>query len=152
MASILFNKAKEEILSGTIDLNADTLKLMLVNSTYTPDPDTLVVDAAGASDIIDAEISVTGYTGGWGGAGRKTLTNKSFSNDSGTDRAIFDSTVDYTWSALGAGATIVAAVLIKEGGSDDTTSRPIVYIDTNDVSTNGGDITLQLDANGIFRW
>lgn len=152
MASILFNKAKEEILSGTIDLNADTLKLMLVNSTYTPDPDTLVVDAAGASDIIDAEISVTGYTGGWGGAGRKTLTNKSFSNDSGTDRAIFDSTVDYTWSALGAGATIVAAVLIKEGGADDTTSRPIVYIDTNDVSTNGGDITLQLDANGIFRW
>lgn len=152
MASILFNKAKEEILSGTIDLNADTLKLMLVDSTYTADPDTLVVDAAGASDIIDAEISVTGYTGGWGGAGRKTLTNKSFTNDSGTDRAIFDSTVDYTWSSLGAGATIVAAVLIKEGGSDDTTSRPIVYIDTNDVSTNGGDITLQLDTNGIFRW
>ena len=152
MASILFNKAKEDIIGGVIDLNADTLKLMLVDSTYTPDPDTELVDAGGASDILDAEISVTGYTGGWGGAGRKTLTSKNFSNDSATDRAIFDSTVDYTWSSLGAGATIVAAVLIKEGGANDTTSRPIVYIDTNDVSTNGGDITLQLDANGIFRW
>jgi hypothetical protein len=152
VASILFNKAKEDIIGGVIDLNADTLKWILVDSTYTADPDTEVVDAAGASDIIDAEISVTGYTGGWGGAGRKTLTNKSFTHDDGVDRAIFDSTVDYTWSSLGSGATIVAAILVKEGGSDDTTSRPIVYVDTNDVSTNGGDITLQLDTNGIFRW
>jgi hypothetical protein len=152
VASILYNISKQEILDETIKLSTDTLVWILVDSTYTPDPDHLVVDDGGASDIIDAEISVSGYVGGWGGAGRKALTSKNFSVDNATDRAIFDSTVDYTWVSLGAGATIVGAVLVKEGGANDTTSRPIVYVDTNDVSTNGGDITLQLDTNGIFRW
>ncbi len=152
MASLLFNEAKKEILDETIKLDTDTLVWILVDSTYSPDADTLIVDDGGASDIIDAEISVSGYTGGWGGAGRKVRASKSFSTDTGTDRAIFDSSVDYTWASLGAGATIVAAILVKEGGANDTTSRPIVYVDTNDVSTNGGDITLQLDTNGIFRW
>jgi hypothetical protein len=152
VASLLFNEAKKEILDETIKLSTDTLVWILVDSTFSPDADVLIVDDGGASDIIDAEIAVSGYTGGWGGAGRKELTNKAFSTDTGTDRAIFDSTVDYTWSSLGAGATIVAAILVKEGGANDTTSRPIVYVDTNDVSTNGGDITLQLDTNGIFRW
>lgn len=152
MASILYNLAKQEILDETIQLSTNTLKWILVDSTYTPNPDDTVADTGGANDIVDAEINVTGYTPGWGSASRQTLTNKSFTVDNAADRAVFDSTVDYTWTSLGSGATIVGAVLVKEGGADDTTTRPIAYIDTNDVSTNGGDIVLQLAANGIFRW
>lgn len=152
MASGAFNKGLSDIADGTIDLLTDTLKVILVTSTYTYDPDTLVVDAGGASDILDAEISVTGYTGGWGGGGRKTLTSKTVTADHTNNRAVFDAADPSAWTALGSGATIAAAVIVKEGGSNDTTSRPLAYLDITDTPTNGGDFTLIFAATGVFYW
>lgn len=151
MASILYNEAKKEILDGTLNLSSSTLKVMLVDSTYTPNADNDVVDAGGASDPIDAEIVATNYTGAWGGAGRKTLASKTFTADDTNDRGVFDA-ADVTWTSLGGATndTIVGAIVIKEGGANDTTSRLIAYIDTADITTNGGDITIQWNASGIF--
>lgn len=152
MASLVYNTAAKEILDNTINLSSDTIKVMLVTSSYVANKDDDVVDAAGADDPVDHEISVTGYTGGWGGAGRKTLANKQFTVDDTDDEAVFDNTVDLTWTALGAGATIAAAIVIKEGGADDTTSRLIAYLElASPFATNGGDFTLQFDAEGIIN-
>jgi hypothetical protein len=152
MASLCYNTAAKEILDNTINLSSDTIKVMLVEVGYTANKDDDVVDAGGANDPVDHEISVTGYTAGWGGAGRKTLANKSFTVDDTDDEAVFDNTVDLTWTSLGAGATIVAAIVIKEGGADDTTSRLIAYLElASSFPTNGGDFTLQFDAEGIIN-
>lgn len=42
--------------------------------------------------------------------------------------------------------TIAAAVLIKEGATNDTTSKLIVYFDLTDTPTNGSDVTLTFDS------
>lgn len=151
MASFMYNKAVQEILTGAIDLDSNTLKIMLVNSTYTPNRDDDVVDAGGGSDALDAEISVSGYSGGWGGTGRKTVTLTASEQDA-NDRAVCV-IGDLTWTALASGVTIVGAILIKEGGANDTTSRLIAYFDITDTPTNGGDFTLDFDGtNGNIRF
>lgn len=152
MASLVYNIAKKEIMDGTLNLNTDTLKIMLINATYTPNADHTLVDAGGASDVLDAEINATNYAGGWGGAGRKTLTTKTFQQDDVNDRGELHAD-NVSWTALGGAAndTIVAAVLVKEGGANDTTSRLIAYIDLADTTTNGGDFTIQWNAEGLLQ-
>jgi hypothetical protein len=149
LATICYNRAKKRILDGNISLSSDTLKVMLVTSTYTPNVDDDFVDAGGASDPLDAEIAVTGYTGGWSGSGRKTLASKTFTEDDTANEGYMDA-ADVTWVGLAAGATIVGAILIKEGVSDDTTSELIAYFDITDTATDGNDITLQWHATGLL--
>ncbi len=138
MANTLYLGAVEEIHDGTIDLDTDTLKVMICNSTYTPANTDDYVDEAGASDPVDAEISVTGYTGGWGGSGRKTAT---VTLTQSTNKLVV-SLADITWTSLGSGATPTHAILIKEGVSDDTDSRLIAAWAISG-ATNGNDATLQ---------
>jgi hypothetical protein len=148
MANFFYNRAARKIADGTIALSTDTLKVMLVTSVYTPNRDHDFVDAGGASDPIDAELSGTGYVGGLGGAGRKTLTTKTFSEDDANDRGEMDCD-DITWTAINAG-TAAAAIVIREGGSD-AASELIAYIDSGfPKTTNGGDLTLQINAEGLF--
>jgi hypothetical protein len=153
MASFMYNTALSEILAQTLNLDTAVLKIMLVNATYTPNKDDDVVDAGGGSDALDAEIVATNYTGAWGGAGRKTA-NVSIEQQDASDRVVFK-IVDLTWTALGGAAndTVVAAILIKEGGSDDTTSRLIAYLDIANTPTNGGDFTLDFDGTaGVLQF
>ena len=149
MASHFYTTGLKECLDGTIDMGTDTFKLMLINDIstgYVPDKDHLVVDAAGANDPIDQELSVAGYTGGWGGAGRKTVTLSFAANL--TDDRVDVAIDDQTWTSLATGQNIVAAILIKEGVANDTTSRLIAYFDVTDTPTNGGDVTLDFNTIG----
>jgi hypothetical protein len=145
MASFVMNTAAREISDGTIDLVADTIKVMLVTSAYTPDRDDTSVTAAAA-----AELTVGGYVGGYNGAGRKALASKAFATDLVNDRAEW-SAANVTWTALGAGETIAGAVLIKEI-TNDAGSRPIAYLGLTATPTDGQDVTLTVDAQGLVQW
>lgn len=143
MASIVYTNAVRLLLSGGLNLTSDTLKVMLVDSGYTPDKDHDFVSSASGD-----ELSGTGYTAGFNGAGRKTLASKTFTaNDTG-DFAYFDA-ADSTWSAINAG-TINRAIVIKEV-TDDTDSILIACLDSTSfpLATNGGDITLSWNASGL---
>lgn len=149
MANGVYNLAKTQIANGTIDLDTDTTKLMLVD-TYTFNPDHDYIDNAGAGDPIDQEISVTGYTGGFGGAGRRTIA-LTVAQDNTNDRATIDGPDD-TWTSLGAGATITGVILIKEV-TNDTASPVICHMDlTPNITTNGGDVTVSFDAVGLMTF
>ena len=144
--AFVYNTAAKELADGTLDLDAPaTLKIMLVTSAYVADrADDTVSQAAGA------EISVSGYVGAFGGAGRKAVTVSAITADDTNDRAVVVID-DLTWTALGSGATIAAAVLIKEI-TNDAASRLIAYFDVTATATNGGDITLDFDAaEGAIR-
>lgn len=145
MASDVYNKGKYEILSGGVDLLTDTIKVMLVDSTYTyADTHNFI------SDVVADEVSGTGYTGGYGGAGRKTLSNKQVTEDDTNNRAEFDDTADLTWSSVSIG-TVGGAILVEERTSDSD-SPVVAFLDFSpDAVTNGGDLTIQWDAEGIIQ-
>lgn len=137
MASGWYNSGLRDVADRTIDLAADTIKLILVTSTYTPDK-----DHDFAADLTN-ELSGTGYVAGFAGAGRKTIGSKTFSTDTTNDRIEFTFGA-VTWTAINAGSPKYA-ILVKEVTSD-ADSRLIAYLDLGTVTTNGGDLTITPDA------
>lgn len=152
MASFMYNRAIKEIMDGTINLDTDTLKLMLVNSTYAADPDQDFIDLSTGTDAESGEITATNYTRGFGGAGRKTVSI-TISEQDANNRGVAV-LADTTWTALGGATndTVVAAVLVKEI-TNDAASKLIAYFDITDTPTNGSDFTLDFDAtDGNIRF
>lgn len=138
MASALYNSAKRDLINGTIDLDTDTINIMLVTSTYSQNIDTHTK----RSDITN-EVSGTGYT-----AGGVALASKTVTADNTGDKGVFDA-ADSSWST----ATITArgAVLYKARGGAASADELIAYIDfvTDKVST-AGTFLITWDAAGII--
>lgn len=143
MSTFVYDQAVADVAGGVINLASDNLKLILVTSGYSPSKADNTVDTASA-----AEISATNYTGGYGGAGRKSL-GRSVVKDTSANavRVIFAGNV--TWTGIGGGtnATIAAAVLVKETGGSDASSRLVAYFQlSTPIMTNGSDFTLTVDG------
>jgi hypothetical protein len=146
MASGVYTNGIESVLNGGIDLDTTSLKVMLVASSYTYDPDHDFVD-----DITELS-SVTNYTGGFNGAGRKAAT-VTITEQTANNRVVVI-LGDLTWTALGGASngTIGGAALIREI-TNDAASIPIAFFDVTDTPTNGSDVTLDFDAtNGNIRF
>lgn len=151
MASGMYNRALKEITDRTLDITTGC-KVMLVNSTYTYDPDNDFVAAGGANDPDDAEITATNYARGFGGAGRKAAT-LTFVEQDANNRAVIR-IADLTWTALGGATndTVEGAILIKEGTSD-ADSKLVAYFDLPTTPTNGSDVVLDFDGtDGNIRF
>ena len=137
MANVFYNNGKKNLLNGTIDLDTNTIKIMLVTSSYTPN-----ADSHDFKDDITNEVSGTGYT-----AGGATLAGCAVTADTTNDRGKFDAN-DVVWST----ATITArgAVIYKDTGTASTS--PIIgYIDfTTDKTATAGDFTIQFNADGVL--
>lgn len=144
MASANYNAGIKGIQDRTIDYASDTIKVMLVTSSYTFNQDETSMTTASS-----AEPNITGYTAGFGSASRRTLASKTITNDTTNNRSVFDAADPATWTALGAGATLSAAIVYKHI-TDNATSVPITYLDFTDTATNGGDFSVAYDAGGIF--
>ncbi len=148
MASFLYGKTAEKIVKQTFDYLVNVVTCGLSTSVHVPIKDNEFLDETGADDFVDGELSGTGYTGGFGGSGRKVLGSKTVVWDSGNSRVELDA-ADITWSAIDAG-TIEHATLIKEI-TNDLASLCLVEVDLATQVTNGGDITIQWDAEGIVQ-
>ena len=135
MASNLYNPGLEKLLSNSIDYDTDTIKVILVNTSHT-----FTKSHEFVSDIVANEASGTGYS-------RKTLANKAQTLDTANDRVEFDAD-NPTYTALDAG-TIASAVIYKEV-TTDADSPLIANIDFPDLVTNGSDVELQINSEGLF--
>lgn len=142
MASKWYGKGLLKVADRTVDYAADTIKIMLLKSTYTYSADHDFVD-----DVV--EFDGTGYTGGFNGASRKTLASKTITEDTTNDRIEFDAADPSAWTGLN-GATIGGAAIIKEI-TNDAASILIAFLDPADLVTNGGDVTLTFNAEGIMQ-
>lgn len=130
----------------------DTLGVLLGSddTSYTFNAD----DGDYVGDIFDegttaTEFSGTGYTQSDGG-----LSNEAITEDNANDRAEFDAD-DVTFSGLD-GDAIQFALVAKQVGGDWTTpgDDPLVaYITSTDfpLTTNGGDVTISWDSEGIVH-
>lgn len=139
MASLVYNAAKITLSDGsTIDWVSDTVKVMLVTSSYTPDK-----DLHDFRDDVTNEVVGTGYS-----AGGMALVNKAHTQNDSDDRAVFNAN-DLVWST--ATITARAAVLYKSRGGASSADELIAYVDfLADKSSTAADFTIQWHADGIF--
>lgn len=150
MANLFYRKARQKILQDVIELSTDTLKIVLVDTGFTPGAGDEFVDDGTANDVSSHEINGTGYTAGFGSASRVAVSSKAFGVSVGDDKGYFDF-ADITYIGLNLG-DIGGAVLIKETGGSDTTSLVIGFYDPTNFTTNGGNVLLQVNANGALRY
>lgn len=149
MAAFVYNSAASDMWADIVDLLNDTIKLGLSTSVHTVDRDDDFLDDGTASDFSSGELTGTGYVAGFAGAGRKTLGSKTITVDKANDRAEFDC-ADITWTGINAG-TAAQATVLKEI-TNDGASKEIANIDGGfPVVTNGGDVTLQVNAEGLIQ-
>lgn len=130
MANALYRKGAEKILSGQIDLTADTIVARLIRNNY-------------AQNLSSDEFLVTATK--ITGSSEVTLAGKAVTG------GVFDAE-DITFSAVPTGETSEGVVLAKWTG-DEATSPLIAYIDQITgfpVATNGGNVVVQWD-NGAFK-
>lgn len=147
MASLWTNKGVFLVMSGALDLDsASGIKVALMKNSYTPN-----VDDNFMSGISSNECSATNYTGGFAGAGRKSLSSLTVTEDDTNDRGVWDAADPATWTALGGGTnnTLRYVAVIQEI-TNDAASPVICVLDMQaDKATNGGDFSVQFSASGI---
>jgi len=130
MANAIYAKGAEKILSASINLGTDTIKVALVKNTY---PQLLATDEF-FSDIAAYVLGTPQALSG------KSVAGGRFDAD------------DPTFTAVVAGDTSEGLVVYKDTGVAGT-SPLLLYIDTITgfpLATNGGDITPQWD-NGTLK-
>lgn len=133
MANALYPKWKEQLLQFTANnnLSAGTVKVALIDTgTYTYSSTHQFWSSASAASVGTPQT-----------IGSKTFTN-----------GLFDG-ADVTFTAV-TGASAEALILYIDTGSA-ATSPLVAYIDTSvtglPVTPNGGDISIQWNASGIFQ-
>lgn len=137
MASLVYNHMLNELTNAAIDFDTNTIKCMLVTSTYAPDKDT-----------HHFRTSVTNEVGNSGtyaaGGSALTVTN---TEDDTNDRT--DITFDpISWTS--ATITARAAVIYKDTGAA-ATDILIAYVDFgSDVSSTNG--TFQVTFSSPLRF
>ena len=132
-----FGKFFVSLCNKEIDLDSDSLKLLLVNSSYTPNQDTHQYKSDVSNEVIG-----TGYT-----AGGATVSSVTVSYNSGTNTLSFDA-ADVTWAT--ASITARYGILYDASPGSDAIRSLIGYIDFGgDVTSTGADFTVVWDDAGI---
>lgn len=140
MASFWFDAAVDGVAKGTIVWASDTIRVLLLTGAGTPVKSNATVTAALAEASV-AECAATSYV-------RKTLASNAVTTTG--NKTLFDATSP-VWTTLGGASNeTITGALIYKFVTDDSASIPICYIDTNNLTTNGGQVTLTKDATNKF--
>lgn len=141
MASLVYNNYKARALGlGTmVDLDADTIKIALLTSSYTPDQD--------AHDFYDDVSANEVANSGSYAAGGATLT-VTLSQDNTDDEGVFDA-VDVSFTT----ATITAryAVIYKDTGTPSTSPLVCLIDFGSNIASTGGTFAITFAAEGILN-
>lgn len=136
-ASFMFLKAKSKFALAQIDWEDDTFRAMPVDAVPDPDLDEFVDDLSG--DEV--------------GSVRADCANPAVVEDAANDQIELDCD-DFTFSSVPTSNTVVGIVIYKQVGGDDSTEAndPVVcFLDTTDLPTNGGDIDVTVDGEGVAK-
>ena len=127
MANKLYPLGAQKLLSGQINMAADTLKLVLLPATYT---------FSSAHEFMSDVGTAVGSA--------QTMTGKSVAG------GVFNAD-DTEFATVAAGSTVTFAAIFKDTGNP-TTSPLIFFVDTLTgfpMATNGGDITVKWDDGAL---
>lgn len=137
VSALWYGNAMVKAFNKEIDLDTDTVKVMLCTSSYTPDQDT-----HDYVDDVTNEVSATGYT-----AGGATLSNKAVNYTGETNVFKFDAD-DVAWTAA---ITARYAVVYVDTGTAST-SPLLGYVDfgQDETSGSGQTFTIVWASSGIL--
>lgn len=131
MASFVFNRGALNAQNGGLGFTSNTIKARLVSTSETLNKDATVMTGIGISGY---DVTLSGKTGP--------------TEDMANDRIGYDS-IDITFTGVTIRPEVNRVVFFKFVTSD-ADSVPICCNDIVAVTPNNGDITVTLDANGIF--
>lgn len=142
VTALLYGQFLLGLASKEMNLSADTLKVALLSSAYTPNQDTHRYKSSLAGEISS---SGTNYP-----AGGLTLTNVTLAYDANTNRLKLDADdVSFTPPA-GVQVTARYAVIYDATPSTDATRPLIGYVDFGaDASATGAPFAIVWDSAGI---
>lgn len=135
---ILYNNALLQALKNNLSVEEDEIEVLLVDKDYTFDPSHEFV-----SDITNEleNASGTGYE-------RKVANNVTLSLVAGNKvKADCD---NITYTAINTTEDARAAVFYQKN-NDDNDSVLVCYLQGIELSTNGSDIEVRIDDDGIFE-
>ena len=143
MANFWYNQAAQGVMEGTIDLDLDDIRVILLEVDE-EDHDHAFIAALLATSA--AELTSTGYA-------RVALANEAVNLDDANNRSEFDAD-DTTFASVSqlAAEVAVAAVVYKHV-TNDADSIPLFHLDDGGfpITPQGGDIVIQWDAEGIAQ-
>lgn len=157
MANLWHNTGKLRVWGGSagaiLVLTEDIVVIAVETVDEPDDPDTeFVGDWLGVGDAV--EVTSTGYTGGFAGAGRLSLASKALAVDQANNRSEFDC-ADLVWSAISQAASETwSGFGFAKELTNDASSPMLWQIDTATglpLTPNGSDITLTIDAQGLAQ-
>ena len=115
MASIIFDSFLYDALTGAIDCDSDSFKVMLVTSTYAPNKKTHAKRSSVTNEVVG-----TGYTAG-GKASACTVTNVTASDNT----TLAFAAVNWPTSTI----TARGAVIYKSRGGAASADELVAYVD-----------------------
>jgi hypothetical protein len=100
------------------------------------------------TEVVALEISTTGYTGGFGGSGRKNVT-PAYSKSDTNSNAMMDCD-DPTWTTIGvSGGVDITHVVVHIPGTSSDTDALIIGSYPYTQTVYGGNCTVNIDALGL---
>ena len=137
MANAVYNSFKKDSMVGVFNLSANTLNVVLVTSSYTPNIDTHTKYSDITNEVVGAGYSTSG----------QTLVGVTTTTDLTGDKAVLDAS-DVTW--VSSTITAAGAVIYKSNGTP-ATSPLIGYVDFGGTkSSSNGDFIIQWNSAGIL--
>lgn len=146
--ALVYNNAKEKLLDGSLDLDADTLVCVLLRAAggFTPvyNPDNVFMSdmLAEGGGTGNEEVSASGYA-------RVTLASLATTQNDTSDRSEAEAG-KAVFPTIATGQTAGAAVVYKEigaaGPAGDAAHEVVAFYETGDIPTNGGDIEIRFDG------
>jgi hypothetical protein len=136
--SLSYTKGKTLV---DLDWANDTIRMLLVTSSYTPDPDDDFVSDVSANEVVD----VSGYS-------RVTLANRSISRDDVNNRVDFLAD-DYQYTSLEVTGVPKYAIIYRFQ-TEDADSELLQCITLPGTATNGGNYTIDWNSGSsqaVFR-
>jgi hypothetical protein len=139
MADIFYHNFLKAMADGTVDVDTDVIKCMLVTDSYTPNADHTV-----KADLVANEIANgNGYTTG-GVTVAVTVTD-----DDANDKFVFD-VANPSWTASGGAIGPFRYAIFY---NDTHASDALIYcydFGSNQTANSGASITIIIDVNGLF--
>lgn len=166
MADIVFNKFKQALGGGAFGSGntsliwnssvsgASSVKAALISGDFASSSNPEDVDTVTAVLAVSSPETVDEYSGSYT---RPDLTSRTVSVNDTNNRSEYDA-ADITISALPGGSANVDGILVywvPTGSTGDSQNIPLIYFDLAgagaDFMGNGGDITIQFNANGVVQ-
>ena len=133
-------QADGNLTNTPVDFDADTIRVALVTSSYTPSQAHNYFD-----DVSANEVSGTNYTADGAAVATKTV-------GLAANTVTFDGD-DITWSQHAGGFSNARYAILQKDSGVAATSPLIAYADMGaDKGNVDGDLTLQFAATGIMTW